>query len=247
MMPTASKMLKEVSKFEMSSVGNLKSPTSKKSQGNSLRVPGELNQSVNVTASQNQLKDTSTKQVGSNSAPKDAKPKKTAGPRLKSAEGASPKKKGKSTRNKKGGLSGKKASRVQSEVMMEEGSSININLNNSVQVPNIDEIQTTQSLLEKKNRSRGKGPNSSMDLKNATERMEKEFYDIMNELEMKRSMKNNDWYSEQVSEQYANSRKNQQMSITGKMQQGTKNAKQAVVDEPVATLDVSRNETNLKK
>lgn len=44
--------------------------------------------------------------------------------------------------------------------------------------------------------------------------MEKEFYDIMNDLEQRRTNKNMDWYTDQLNADYAHMRKNLQDSTT---------------------------------
>ena len=44
--------------------------------------------------------------------------------------------------------------------------------------------------------------------------MEKEFYDIMNDLEQRRTKKNYDWYHQQLDADYADMRKNQEESTT---------------------------------
>lgn len=79
----------------------------------------------------------------------------------------------------------------------------------------LGEVQSSQALLQKKYTERGLEPGSK--LKEETERMEKEFNDIMNDLEQKRTVKNYDWYERQLNEDYASMRKNLEGSTTGSL------------------------------
>ena len=59
-----------------------------------------------------------------------------------------------------------------------------------------------------------RGLSSGQKLRDETEKMEKEFYNIMNDLEQRRNNKNMDWYHEQLNNDYSNMRKNHTESTT---------------------------------
>ena len=54
-------------------------------------------------------------------------------------------------------------------------------------------------------------------LREETERMEKEFSQVMNDLHQMKSTKNTDWYAEQLHADYASMRKNLEGSTTGSL------------------------------
>jgi len=77
------------------------------------------------------------------------------------------------------------------------------------------EVQTSEALLEKKYIA--KGMESPSKLREETERMEKEFDKIMQDLERKKATKDMGWYQEQLDADYASMRKNLEGSTTGSL------------------------------
>lgn len=77
------------------------------------------------------------------------------------------------------------------------------------------EVQTSEALLEKK--LAAKGMTSPSKLREETERMEKEFDQIMRDLEQKKATKNMAWYQNQLDADYASMRKNLEGSTTGSL------------------------------
>lgn len=78
--------------------------------------------------------------------------------------------------------------------LADEAEVANINIGSSSRpVTELADVQTSQELLAKKYTERGQKRPSQ--LREETELMEKEFNEIMNDLEQKRSTKNMDWYA----------------------------------------------------